>query len=874
MSNSRLPSLFEKTVIRKVVYLSLTFLLSFVVFFAVENLHFKAVSGFQERIENQQARASLGKALLSRLLMIELDLRKLGEAEDVRTVDIIQDAVFDYIKSISEVLKILHNGGTFVNSRPANFYNVDHVDEKINFSRGSEDGYVMEVIDLTPKIIDLKDEVEWIASRKRELIDAGNGPDARELEDRISIKMMTVEALILRARESASKIFYDTQLEIKQLTHLRQEAFQRFSMIRFGLLGFTLLIGGLLFFRIFHQLRNILNDREHKTRNLEETKQTIETILDSIPVGVVIVNSDKEVVRTNSEALRLFEAKGPDDVLHRKCSNLFCLSAESELCPFEADLSPNHVAEIKVKTCRGREITVLKNATHISFAGERLVLEAFMDISPRLEMENRLQEEQMYVNAVLQGVQAGVVVIHAASHTIVDMNEAAARLIGVERSEAIGAVCHKYICPAELGRCPVTDLGHTVDHAVRRLANGKSVLKSVVPLQRGGELYLLENFVDITERVDVEEQLKTALAAADKASRAKSEFLSRMSHELRTPLNAIVGFSELLLDDKDKFLSSHQYAQVEHIKVAGLHLMQMITKVLDFSKIESGNMIVSIEPVSIHGIVSECMVLLEQFAVQSDVSVSIDSGLAGLPSVEADRTCLKQVVLNLMSNAVKYNKAGGDVRVCGKLSSGFVMLQVEDTGIGIPESRLDEIFDPFTRLIDEASAIEGTGVGLAITKQLVESMNGSIRVESREGAGSVFSLSLPVSSVSEEEGQYGVEKEHDGLTIVYIDDDQDSIAEMRKLTTGFGSCTLVVRRNIESGLKAVQLMKPDICILTDRFYGGWGDDWKDVLSSLPLAVLRSDGDTGPADGVPSLTKNFNPDNLLEIIDNFWGSKHG
>ncbi|WP_432736887.1 PAS domain-containing sensor histidine kinase [Maridesulfovibrio sp. FT414] len=726
--------------------MSLTFLFSFVVFIVVENYRFNQLSKYQHSIQNQQARASLGKAVLNRLLMIELDLRKIVDSEDVRSVDLLQGMIKNDVSSISDILSILHHGGVFTNTLPANFYEFDQIEEHISFSRGKDDGYVVEVIDLTPKIIELEEAVDEIAGRKKMLLETGGSNEDGQPSDHLHVRYMKVEALILRARESASKVFYETQREILRLSSLQDKTVRQIYIVSLALVGSTLVICLLLFLRIFTSLKNILNDREQKASNLEEAKLAIEIILDSIPVGIIIVNDRKDIVRANTEALRLFEASGPDEILNRKCSNLFCLSSE-EACPFENELSPTHVAEIRIKTCKGRELTVLKNATNISLAGERLVLEAFMDISHRLEMEDRLHEEQMYANAVLQGVQAGVVVIHAESHTIVDMNEAAAAVIGVDREEAIGAVCHKYICPAEVGRCPVTDLEQKVDHAVRLLANGKSVLKSVVPLYRGGELYLLENFVDITDRVKIEDQLKKALKDADRASRAKTKFLTRMGHELRAPLNAVIGFSDLLLDGAEQSLGTRQIEQVEHIKVAGMHLMQMITKVLDFSRIESGNLRINIESVSVDRVVEACRELLEQQATLSSVTVKIEPSIKNLPPVRADLTYLKQVLLSIMSNAVKYNRIGGTVSVRGEVTdNGMLALMVEDTGIGIPEKNHDEIFNPFTRFAGKESSIEGIGVGLAVSRQLIESMDGNIHIESSEGVGALFTVEIPVAN--------------------------------------------------------------------------------------------------------------------------------
>lgn len=876
MSDKRVSKIFGDKVTRKVIFLSLTFLISFAVFFAVDKYQDQEIRKCQLSIENQQSRSLLGKAVLNRLLMVELDLKKMVDAEEVRTVEILQGTISDNLAGISSILTILHNGGTFVSSLPANFYEFDQIDEEISFNRNPDDGYVVEVIELTPKMIAIEEGISGIALRKREQLFPGSNVDRVKMKEQLDIKYMKVETLVLRARESASKIFYDTQREIRRLTDYKQIISSEVSMMRYSLFALTMAVCILLFFRIFFGIRTVLNDREQKSRNLSEAKQTIETILDSIPVGMVVVNDRKEIVRVNSEALRLFEASSAEDILRKTCNNVFCLSPGME-CPLETELSPSNLAEIKIRTHRGREVTVLKNATNIMLSGELVVLEAFMDISRRLEMEKQVQEEQNYANAVLQGVQAGVVVIDAQQHTIVDMNESAARLIGVKREEALGAVCHKYICPAEVGRCPVTDLKKNVDHAVRLLANGRSVLKSVVPFNRGENLYLLESFVDISDRIEVEEKLKKALEEADKASRAKSEFLSRMSHELRTPLNAVIGFSELLLDNQERSLTGRQTSQVEHIKVAGLHLMQMITKVLDFSRIESDNVSLTIEPVNMSDIIEECHVLLKQTAESNDITVSLDPELASLPPVAGDRTYLKQVMLNLMSNAIKYNRNGGRVLVGGHSGeNNTVVLRVEDTGVGIPSEKQNEIFHPFTRFVSDDSDIEGTGIGMAISSQLVSSMNGEISVESMVGIGSVFSLVLPSAVegvdvtagllVSADENQEGR-----SYTVVYVDDDQKSIGSVRKRISFMEGTTLIIRRTLEKGIKAVVLMKPDILLVNERIaFSGETAQYFPGDIPVPVAVVSENGNSGTGNShcrdVVCLDMNFNFSDLQEVID--------
>jgi len=245
---------------------------------------------------------------------------------------------------------------------------------------------------------------------------------------------------------------------------------------------------------------------------------------------------------------------------------------------------------------------------------------------------------------------------------------------------------------------------------------------------------------DITQRMHLEQSLRHASVGAERASQAKSEFLSRMSHELRTPLNAILGFAQLLELDE---LPADQASSVDQIQVAGRHLLSLINEVLDISRIEAGRVSLSTEPVEVGDVLDEVATLLAPVAEASDIELSVDTDAARVLRVHADRQRLLQVLLNLGSNAVKYNTRGGSVAFrTGPGAKGRVRIEVRDTGPGIAHEQQDQLFVPFSRLGAERSGVEGTGVGLALSKQLVEVMGGAIGVDSVPGHGSTFWIEL------------------------------------------------------------------------------------------------------------------------------------
>ena len=278
--------------------------------------------------------------------------------------------------------------------------------------------------------------------------------------------------------------------------------------------------------------------------------------------------------------------------------------------------------------------------------------------------------------------------------------------------------------------------------------------RAMISLEReaDGATALYCYITDISEQKQYEQALVQA-QAAQAASRAKTEFLSRMSHELRTPLNAVIGFAQLQRLDTAHPLQPVQAGRNAQIESAGAHLLGMIGDVLDLSRIEAGDLPLSIDCVDLHTVLHEALAMVADTARDASVALVAAPATGGL-QVRADRLRLRQVLLNLLSNAVKYNRRGGEVRCTvvgdghgdGQSDGQYVRVSIDDTGRGLTPAQLSHLFEPFNRLGAEQSGVEGTGIGLVIVRHLVERMAGSVHVSSIAGEGTRFEVKLPAAA--------------------------------------------------------------------------------------------------------------------------------
>jgi signal transduction histidine kinase/ActR/RegA family two-component response regulator len=328
---------------------------------------------------------------------------------------------------------------------------------------------------------------------------------------------------------------------------------------------------------------------------------------------------------------------------------------------------------------------------------------------------------------------------------------------------------------------------------------------------------------------------------AEAANRSKSDFLANMSHELRTPLNAVIGFAEVLqIRQGADALKLGQVEAVEHIHTAGRHLLALIEEVLDFARIESGKLSVSMQVVDARALTQDLFSSFRLQAERADVTLVWPSPDVPL-AVMADPLRLTQILTNLISNAIKYNRPQGVVWVDIEAVGDRVELAVRDTGLGIPAGRMGDLFEPFDRLGREALAVEGAGLGMALTKRLVEALGGELRVESAEMEGSSFIVSLPaaadgalsLSAPTPEPAVHAAAETMPQVMILYVEDNASNVRLMRHVADALGGLELHVAETPEDGLELAELLRPDVILLDINLPGMDGFEVKARLAAKP-----------------------------------------
>ncbi|MDV7340848.1 PAS domain-containing protein [Terasakiella sp. A23] len=398
--------------------------------------------------------------------------------------------------------------------------------------------------------------------------------------------------------------------------------------------------------------------------------------------------------------------------------------------------------------------------------------------------------------------------------------------------------------------------------------------------ENGHILHYVGIETDITDFIEAKEK-------AEHANKAKSAFLSAMSHELRTPLNAIMGFSQLLDMDSQTPLTEKQRSFVSNIKSASDHLLGLIDEVLDLARVEAGKLVFNIQSVDLRDMLDECLKLSDGSFNALNVEI-IDETRSALPVLKADPLRVKQVILNLISNAKKYNVENGKVYISGELrEGGLYRLRVRDTGVGIADDQRDNLFKPFHRLGAENTEVEGTGIGLLLTKQIVEGMNGAIGFESDEGEGTTFWIDIPSYGVqAARPTTFDIRRKDEialeccsGLhTLLYVEDIAANRDLMTALVDGIPNLQLVCAKTAEEGIRIAKAEKPHLILMDINLPDMSGFDAFEQLRDMeatrqiPVVALSANAMSDAKDKARDLgfldymTKPFDVTDLIHVLN--------
>jgi PAS domain S-box-containing protein len=633
-----------------------------------------------------------------------------------------------------------------------------------------------------------------------------------------------------------------------------------------------------------------LRRSEEHYRRITENSSDVASIIDANGVSSYHSPSIERVLGYRPDELQgtsAFERIHPDD--HPTCR-------EALRRMFEHPGTVQNV-EFRYRHRNGgwRAIEIL-GRTLLPDSADGGVITNARDVTERRAAEAALRESEQRFRTVLENA-SDIITELAPDGTILYESPAMERILGHTPEEMHGRNAFDYVHPDDLagtaeafGRL-MKEIGTTqrVEFRFRHLDGSWRTMEAVGTAQASDEGVnsIIVNSRDISERKEFEDELRRAKVEAESANRAKSEFLSRMSHELRTPMNSILGFAQLL---ERKQLSGDDRRAVEHILKGGRHLLSLINEVLDIARIEANRQELSLEPVPVEAVMREAITLIRPIAVQRGCRVVEP---AGSPStyVMADRQRLTQVLLNLLSNAVKYNRRGGSACVVWEeRASGerrTLRIGVRDTGPGIARESLGRIFEPFERLGAERSGEEGTGLGLALSRRLVEAMGGAISVESKVGAGSTFWVELEVADNPVLRLEIG-ERDRDptapgalpDATILYIEDNLANLTLVETILESEPGITLLPALQGQLGLELACEHGPDLILLDLHLPDIPGSEVLRRLRSnpatctIPVVVISADAMHGSMERLMRsgasayLTKPLDVDQFLGTVRRF------
>jgi PAS domain S-box-containing protein len=625
-------------------------------------------------------------------------------------------------------------------------------------------------------------------------------------------------------------------------------------------------------------------------------------LVDAAPDGIVVCDNTGTILLVNVQAERMFDYPR---------SELIGQKIESLIPERYRPRHPQHVQgyvmsprarpmgsglSLSGRRRDGTEFPVEISLSPITSSHGMVVSAAIRDVSDRKAIEAEARRSNAYLISAVDSIQDAFV-LYDEDDRVVLVNSRFRQLAGTATKGAIvgkrfgdllddllaGGLFDTSNSSAAQLRKQWLDYHQVPAGALELTTATGNVLRVVerTTAERGTVSLLM----DVTEDHQRADELQRAHQRAEAASAAKSEFLASMSHELRTPLNAVLGFAQLLHRDKKEPLSARQLERVDHVLHGGEILLRLIDEVLDLARIEAGGISISAEPVEVDPVLREVITTLEPMAQRAGLELALLPTSAGDARVVADRTRLAQILMNFGSNAIKYNRSGGHVWFAASRDQDRLRIAVSDDGIGIPEDKRAKIFEPFHRAGQESGPIQGTGIGLAISKRLAELMMGSVGFSTETGKGSQFWVDVPLDQTATV-----TERAHTPAPasttsvggarhkVVYVEDNPSNIAFMRELIADMPNLELITAPTAEIGLDLIRAHKPRVVIMDINLPGMSGFDamrqlavWPDTkdipVIALSAAALAKDTSRAVAAGFYRyLTKPVQVDVLTAALE--------
>jgi PAS domain S-box-containing protein len=644
--------------------------------------------------------------------------------------------------------------------------------------------------------------------------------------------------------------------------------------------------------QINQNLTKEIEERIKFEKLLEQTKDNYETFFNSISDPIFVYDFSGIILHCNIAACQRLDYN-ESELTGQTVHFIHPADRKEDIENVLHEILANRLNEctIPLITKHGEQFPVQAKLSPGTWNGQPVFFSIYKDLS-ELELSEKKFASAFQSSTVMMAIS------RIEDGKFLDINQQFVEALEYSRDELI----HK--TNSELGLFIDQDLRNTILNqlnnglAVRKMEVGfrsksgtiKTGLLSADIIYVGKDRCLLTVTVDITDRKKAEEELLSAREEAEKANMAKSEFLSRMSHELRTPMNAILGFAQLL---EMGTLSESQRKGVDHIIRGGKHLLDLINEVLDITRIESGRLSLSLEPVKLVDVLHEMIDTVSLMAKNRQISINLIESPSNYGFVKSDKQRLKQILLNLINNAIKYNKPQGKVEISTQLifdqeKPKTAKISITDTGHGINKDNLQKLFNPFERIGAEQTETEGSGLGLAVVKKLLDAMYGKVGVESEPGKGSTFWIELPycdnnqklIGNQTFDNTGSANEAKYSG-TIFYIEDNASNIELVEQIITAHRpNIKLFYSKTSNQAVQWCKENKPNLVLLDLNLPDQHGSEIlklmmeDDFVRSIPIVIISADAMPQQLDKLlrlgakKYLTKPLNIVEFLNVVDQF------